>query len=64
MLRGNADQENWEFLSDVEGADAGKVGRYSYARESPQPSKIQPKELAGSSPGTMYVVFILRESYS
>ena len=36
----------------------------SYARGSPQRSKIQPKELAGSSPGTMYVVFILRESYS
>ena len=51
-------------FSDVEGADAGNVGRCSYARRSPQRSKIQPKEFAGSSPATMYVVFILRESYS
>jgi hypothetical protein len=27
---------NWGVFSDVEGADAGNVGRYSYARGSPQ----------------------------
>jgi hypothetical protein len=64
MLRGNADQENLEFFSDVEGADASNVGRYSYARGGPQRSKIQPKELAGRSPGQRCMSFILRESHS
>jgi len=34
------------------------------ARKPAKRSKIRPNELAGSSPATMYVVFILRESYS
>jgi hypothetical protein len=63
MLRGNADQEIGGFLAMLK-ERMQAMSAVTHTLAEARRSKIQPKELAGSSPGTMYVVFILRESYS